>query len=113
MSQPTTAPTTQPSGRPAADPNAPQVQRQFVSFSYYKLDPAFRRLPAGEKEAARKEFAELLSARRPGMICLTYSTVGLKADADFMLWRISLSVDDFQAHDGAINRTVIGGYLSK
>jgi chlorite dismutase len=46
------------------------------------------------------------------MICLSYSTAGLKADTDFLLWRISLNPDDFQAQQQAINRTVLGGYLT-
>ena len=45
------------------------------------------------------------------MICLSYSLVGLRADADFMLWRITYSSDDLQLQSSLINRTVIGGYL--
>jgi chlorite dismutase len=107
------APAAHTQGRPAADPNAPQIQRQFVSFSYYKLDPAFRRLRAEEKETARQQFNALFATRRPGMMCLTYSTVGMKADSDFLLWRISLSPDEFQAHSREMNKTVIGAYLSQ
>ena len=44
---------------------------------------------------------------------LTYSTVGLKADSDILLWRISGSSDDFQSHSAAINKTVLGGYLTE
>src|SRR4051794_29718205 len=64
----------------------PSVQRQFVNFAFYKLDPAFRRLDDHEKLQARSEFLKLFEKPRPGMICLTYSTVGLKADSDFVLW---------------------------
>jgi len=115
MSQPTT-PTTQPSpspqGRPQAAASGPPIQRQFVNFAFYKLDPSFRRLPDAEKEQARQELASLIGARRDGLMCLTYSMVGLKADTDFMLWRISLSPDEFQIQQQAINRTKVGAYLS-
>jgi chlorite dismutase len=98
-----------PAARP---PNAvPEIQRQFVSFAFHKLDPAFRRLPAAEKYLAREEFATLFASPRPGMICLTYSTVALKNNADFLLWRISLAADDFQTQTAAMNRTRLGGYL--
>ena len=108
MTQPITA------GRPQGTaPGGPQVQRQFVSFSFYKLDPAFRRLSHEEKSAARAEFAAVFNQPTKGMICLTYSTLGLKPDTDFMLWRISLSVDDFQAQSAAMNRTKLGGYLTQ
>jgi len=89
-----------------------QIQRQMVNFTYYRLDPAFRRLDQAEKEAARQEFNAVLNTRRPGLLVLTYSTTGLKADADFLLWRIALSAEDFQAHTREINKTKLGGYLS-
>ncbi len=102
----------QPAARPQGGPPAVAVARQFVSFSFYRLDPAFRRLPADEKIAAREEFVQLMTTRRPGLMCLTYSTLGMKADCDFLLWRISLNSDDFQAQSAAINKTKIGAYLT-
>jgi chlorite dismutase len=99
-------------GRPQAAPVGPPVQRQFVNFSFYKLDPAFRRLSDSEKGVARNEFTHLFNDRPDGLMCLSYSTVGLKADCDFLLWRISLSPDAFQAQSQAINRTKIGAYLT-
>lgn len=87
-------------------------KRQFVNFAYYKLDPAFRRLSAQEKQAARKEFADVIGTRKEGLISLTYSTVGLRPDTDFLLWRISYSSDTVQEQAQAINKTTLGGYLS-
>ena len=95
-------------------PNAqgPQVQRQFVSFSFYKLDPAFRRLGDHEKIQARSEFLKAFQQPRKGLICLTYSTVALRPDVDFLLWRIAGSTDEFQAQAQQINMTRIGAYLT-
>src|SRR6476646_3410334 len=90
----------------------PAVQRQFVNFAFFKLDPAFRRLTPQQQEQAREEFISLFAKPASGMICLTYSTAGLKADCDFLIWRISLLPDDFQAQTAAINKTLIGAYLS-
>ena len=61
------APTT--AGRPqgAAATGGPQLQRQFVSFAYYKLDPAFRRLSAEEKAAAREEFLAIFAQPTKGL----------------------------------------------
>jgi chlorite dismutase len=108
MTQPTTA--VRPQGAAAG---SPQVQRQFVSFAFYKLDPAFRRLSDEEKSKARAEFIAIFDQPKQGLICLTYSTLGLKPETDFMLWRISLSADDFQAQSQAMNRSKLGGYLSQ
>jgi chlorite dismutase len=117
MSQPTAPAPTSPAARPQTSPQGapaggPAVQRQFVNFAFYKLDPSFRRLPADEKAAARTEFIDSIAKPAKGLICLSYSTVGLKADCDFLLWRISLSSDAFQAQSQAINRTKLGAYLT-
>ncbi len=97
---------------PHAAPSVPAIQRQFVNFAFFKLDPAFRRLGQAEKAAAREEFIQLFEQHKPGLICLSYSTVGFRPDTDFLLWRISLSSDDFQAQSQSINKTRLGGYLT-
>ena len=109
---PTNAPSA--SGRPQhAGASATPIQRQFVNFAFYKLDPAFRRLSAEQRSAARDEFINIVNARKQGVICLTYSSVGIRGDVDFLLWRISLSPDDFQQQSAAINRSQLGAYLSQ
>ena len=100
-------PTTQP-----ASADKPAVQRQFVNFAFYKLDPAFRRLSDHEKIQARSEFLSLFQERRPGLLCLTYSTVGLRPDCEFLLWRIAQSPDEFQAQTQLINKSRLGAYLT-
>jgi chlorite dismutase len=104
MSQPTTH-----GSQPAA--GAPAIQRQFVNFAFYKIDPAIRHLPDQEKWQARSEFLKLFQSPTKDLICLTYSTVGLKAECDFVLWRISSTPDTFQEQQQTINKSTIGGYL--
>lgn len=89
--------------------------RQFLNYAFYKVDPAFRRLPADEKSAAREEMAEVLRAwdSRDDSILRTYSLVGLRGDVDFMLWRISNDPLCFQDMQAQMNRTVLGGYLTQ
>ncbi|HEY8665774.1 MAG TPA: chlorite dismutase family protein [Tepidisphaeraceae bacterium] len=104
-----------PASRPAAAQSAAgaaAVQRQFVSFTFYKLDPEFRRLGATEKQAARDEFVGAMNHPQAGLMCLPYSTVALRPDTDFMLWRIGATADDFQAHSQRINKTRLAGYFS-
>jgi chlorite dismutase len=114
---PPTTPSAPPSSRPTGAPQgaaagAPAIQRQMVNFAFFKLDPAFRRLPDHDKLQARSEFLKVISQRREGLISLSYSTAGLKADCDFVLWRISSAVDAFQEQTKAINKTSLGAYLT-
>ncbi len=115
MSQPTT-PTSAtgpaPVGRPASAGAPIPIQRQFVHFSFYQLDPAFRRLDDHDKIQARSEFLKQFQRPREGLMCLSYSTVGLRADTDFLLWRIALDPAAFQEQTQAMNKTRLGAYLS-
>jgi len=110
MSQTTTTP---PVPQSESQPSQPalQITRQMVNFAFFKLDPSFRRLTAGEKQHAGEQFIELL-AQKQNLLCLTYSTVGLRPDCDFLIWRIGLTADQFQAQTAAINKTVLGAYLT-
>ena len=88
-------------------------RRQFLSYAFYKLDPAFRRLPTAERHAASAEFEAVVErwSGREDFILRTYSLVGLRGDCDFMLWRISHDVCLFQEMQAEINATVLGAYL--
>ena len=57
-------------------------RRQFLNFSFYRLDPVFRRLPGGEQRAAADGFIELVREWESldEVILRTYSLVGLRAD---------------------------------
>src|SRR5882757_3169882 len=90
-SSPATAPAA--SGGPASsygagsqphDPSKPAVKRQIVCFSFYKVMPEWRRLPAEEKAAHKAAFAEVLAKwNKPGeFVSLTYSTIGTRGDVD-------------------------------
>lgn len=93
-----------------------QAKRQFLNYAFFKLKPAFRRLKPEAIEAAKAEFGGIYedwAARGDGLILRCYSLVGLRADVDFMLWRISFSLGDFQAMQRALNRSLLAGYLDQ
>jgi chlorite dismutase len=106
--------TQQAGAAPAARPegsSTPSLQRQFVNFAFFQLDPALRRLNDHDKLQVRSEFLKLMQTPREGLICLSYSTAGLRPDTDFMLWRIAYSPDEFQKQTQAINKSRLGAYL--
>jgi chlorite dismutase len=90
-----------------------RAERQFLNYAFFKLDPAFRRLPVEEKRSAAAQFAELTQrwADKDGFILRTYSLVGIRGDADFMFWRITREVHEFQEMQADINASCLGGYL--
>jgi chlorite dismutase len=90
-------------------------RRQFLNYSFYRLDPVFRRLPAEDQRTAAAGFVELVRKWESSddLILRTYSLVGLRADVDFMLWRIAYDPLCFQAMEATIRRSRLGVYLSQ
>jgi len=88
------------------------ANRQLVNFAFYKVDPAWRRLPKEEREASKKEFGSSVEEWRQRMLLIPYSTVGLRPETDFMLWRIADTLDLFQEMSRQLNKTALGAYLT-
>ncbi len=90
-----------------------QAPRQFVNFSFFKLDPAFRRLPQEEIDKGKKELMEVLEEydNRGDVILLSYTTMGIRADAEILFWRVSNRMENFQEMTTKMYRTGLGKYL--
>ena len=106
----TTTPQTQ--SHPRSTAGAPADVRQFVGFSFYRVDPAWRRLPRATRTKQGGELLAVIHAHAKRQLVLTYSLVGLKADVDFMVWCVGAQVEDVQAIAVAIGQTAMGGYLT-
>jgi chlorite dismutase len=90
---------------------APEKQATFLNFSFFKVDSKWRWLNEIGKEEAAKEFASLVEVANTKIKVRTYSTLGLRADADLMLWMISDSIEKTQVMTSKIYSTVLGKYL--
>jgi chlorite dismutase len=86
--------------------------RQIVRFSFYKAAPAWRAFPDEERAAARKELAELLSDWRERLpMVRTYSTVGMRGDADMLVWSAAKTLEEIRDLETAIRATALGHHL--
>lgn len=86
-------------------------RRQFVRFAFYRLDPVWRRLPAGEREAHRRELGEVVERWADRILLRTYSTLGTRGDCDFLIWQVSTELSDFQELAADVSATDLGAYL--
>ena len=86
--------------------------RQIVGFSFYRLDPEWRRLPASTKRKQSGELVGVVTQYSKQLMVLTYSLVGLKPDVDFLIWRVGTSLEQLQAMSAAVRQTAMAGYLS-
>ena len=78
---------------------------------FFRVDRAFRSLSEEVKRDAKRELEEIIARYSSPMFVLPYSTVGLKAGVDFMLWRIGYDIEPFQRMAADINKSVLGRYL--
>ena len=62
----------------------------FFNFSFFKIDPKWRWMADLAKEESARELENVI-ANSPVNV-RTYSTLGLRDDADFLLWFKSESV---------------------
>lgn len=83
----------------------------YLNFSFFKVDPKWRWLNEIGKEEAAKEFSSLIEVANTKMKVRTYSTLGLRDDAEFLLWMISDSVEKMQILTSKTYSTVLGKYL--
>ena len=102
--------TVEPQAKPAQS-SEPSLQRQFVNFMFFKTDRAFRREPAEVKEEAKRELVAIVNRYHGPMMVLPYTTVGLKPNTDFMLWRITYDLSLFQQMAADINKSILGRWL--
>ena len=89
-----------------------KLPAQYVNYVFFKLDPLWRRLPDEEREAGKREFLAAAQEYSGGMLLRSFSLMGLRSDADLMLWRIGHDLDTFEAMQSALMKTGFGTYLS-
>jgi len=87
--------------------------RQFVKYNFYKVSPAWRRLPESERSAGKREFAAVIGEYAGNMFIRSFSLVGIRCDADFMLWQACDTLEGLQEMATHVSRTSIGGYLDQ
>ena len=85
--------------------------RQVVKYTFLKVDPALLGWPIDEREAAVHEFTDLLEVGPTAETLLTYSTVGLRGDCDFLIWQAADTVDAVQRAESQWRGTRLGPYM--
>ncbi len=86
----------------------------FAAYWLYRLDPAFQRLAASEQQRGKQEFLTALEARDKSITLRgVYSLVGLRGDADLMLWVYGPDLDAVQRLAIALRHSGLGRYLTQ
>ena len=88
-----------------------KLPRQFVNFTFYGARSEWRLLSASDKQKCKAEFVETVDKYRSHLLINSYSTVGLRTNVDFMLWRIGYELEPFQEMTACLNATEMARYI--
>jgi chlorite dismutase len=84
----------------------------FSVYWLYKMESRWRRLEAFERDHLRDEFARVLDSRPPSLTLRgAYSLVGLRHDADLMLWLHGPDLGAAQDLAVALRKAGMGAYM--
>ena len=86
---------------------------QYVGYRFFRVDPAWRRLPIEERAAGKDAFADVVEEWASRLTVLrAYTVTGVRPDSDFFLWQITERYDDLLELAAALNGTPLAGWLS-
>ena len=88
-----------------------KLPRQFVNFTFYHARPEWRLLSSDEKHKFREEFVKTVDEFRSSLLMHSYSTVGLRTNVDFMIWRIGYELEPMQEMTARLNKTQMAKYI--
>ena len=81
----------------------------YFNFSFFQIDPKWRWMADLAKEESAKEVENVI--RNSGIMFRSYSTLGLRSDADFLFWFAAKTVEEIQSVISKIYLTVFGKYI--
>jgi chlorite dismutase len=90
---------------------AAESSTQYVAYTLYRVDPAWRRLPVEERAAGKEALADVVAGWQDRMELRTYSLVGVRPEVDFMFWKLTERYDDLRELAVDVNASPIAGYL--
>ena len=88
------------------------TRRQVVKFTLYRVDSAWRSLPRQQREKAKDELCRAVESFGDRLLIRSYSLMGMRGDADFMLWQVGDRLEGIQELATAVFSTAMGPHLS-
>ena len=85
---------------------------RFVHAWLLHLDPAWRRLPRQERGADIDAFCTAWTAADSRLLQLSYSTIGLRAEGEMLLWRMADRVEGVEETAAELLSAGIGRWMT-
>jgi chlorite dismutase len=79
--------------------------RQFVKYTFLKVDPAWRRLDAAERDEHKREFAAACEDFGQDHLLRSFSTVGTRGDTDMLIISQAENLDRIHEFHVVLNQS--------
>lgn len=86
---------------------------QFVKFSFFRLRDEVRGGSQEERADLGRELVRLLERSGDRMITRAYSTIGTRADTDFLIWQVQDDLDEITNWHADLLRGPLGAALDR
>ena len=87
--------------------------QQFVKFSGYRLGATLRGGSAEARRAAGRCLVKLLDASAERMLTRVYSTVGVRADTDFVVWQVAEELEAIRGWHTQLLASPLAGAIER
>lgn len=88
-----------------------EITTQYVKYTFFKLDPKWRRLPVETRSQDKRELTAIIEGASSSLTVRTYSLMGMRADAEMLVWTVSPDLEGINAFATEIASTHLGSYL--
>jgi chlorite dismutase len=88
------------------------TDERFVHAWLLRLDPAWRRRSMAERRDDLDDFCTAAARGEDRLLQLSYSTIGLRAEGDLLLWRMAESIEAVEETAAELLTAGIGRWLS-
>jgi len=85
-------------------------EQYYFNFSFFKIDQKWRWMADLAKEESAREVENVI--RNSGIRFRSYSTLGLRDDAEFLFWFAARTIEEIQEVLSKLYLTVFGKYIT-
>jgi chlorite dismutase len=92
-------------------PAPARERQQAVHFAFYRLRPAWWELTPEARRDPARELLALLDEWSRRLLVVSYTSIGIRTDADLLLWKAAAELEEVQGLGLAVVQSAMGRYL--
>jgi chlorite dismutase len=87
--------------------------KQFVKFNFFRVSDELHRASDAQRSEAGQQVVEILERSAERMLTRTYTTVGTRADTDFMVWQVADDLKEIMDWHAAVLASPLASVIER